>query len=62
MGLFFQMAAAASNKTGTKKDIRYPDLDEQALQFILDSCEASIAKYSKFLQVRTLNSSSLENC
>ncbi|KMT02293.1 hypothetical protein BVRB_9g206110 [Beta vulgaris subsp. vulgaris] len=47
---FDKMAAAASNKTGTKKDIRYPDLDEQALQFILDSCEASIAKYSKFLQ------------
>lgn len=46
------MAAIASNTTKSKKDIRYPELDEQALQFILDSCEASIAKYSKFLQVR----------
>ncbi|XP_057526922.1 ribulose-1,5 bisphosphate carboxylase/oxygenase large subunit N-methyltransferase, chloroplastic [Amaranthus tricolor] len=47
---FDEMAAIASNTTKSKKDIRYPELDEQALQFILDSCEASIAKYSKFLQ------------
>lgn len=47
---FDKMAAIASNKTGSKKDIRYPELDEEALQFILDSCEASISKYSKFLQ------------
>ncbi|RVX08151.1 hypothetical protein CK203_017758 [Vitis vinifera] len=46
----FQIAAVASNKTTSKKDIRYPELEEQALQFILDSCEASISKYSKFLQ------------
>ena len=44
------MAAAASNKT-KKKDLRYPELEEQALQYILDSCESSISKYSKFLQV-----------
>lgn len=47
---FDELAAAASNKTGAKKDIRFPELDEQALQFLLDNCEASIAKYSKFLQ------------
>ncbi|KAA8526632.1 hypothetical protein F0562_008165 [Nyssa sinensis] len=47
---FEEMAAAASNKTSSKKDIRYPEIEEQALQFILDSCESSISKYSKFLQ------------
>lgn len=45
------MAAAASNKASTKKDIRYPEIEEEALQFILDSCESSISKYNKFLQV-----------
>lgn len=44
------MAAAASNEK-KRKDLRYPELEEQALQFILDSCESSISKYSKFLQV-----------
>lgn len=48
---FVQMAAAASNKTTSKKDIRYGEIEEDALQFILDACEASISKYSKFLQV-----------
>uniref|UniRef100_A0A803MVF0 Rubisco LSMT substrate-binding domain-containing protein n=1 Tax=Chenopodium quinoa TaxID=63459 RepID=A0A803MVF0_CHEQI len=47
---FDKMAAVASNKTGAKKNIRYPEIDEQAFQFILDTCEASIAKYTKFLQ------------
>lgn len=46
------MAAAASNKTSTKKDLRYPEIEEEALQFILDSCESSISKYNKFLKVR----------
>ncbi|XP_074365477.1 ribulose-1,5 bisphosphate carboxylase/oxygenase large subunit N-methyltransferase, chloroplastic [Apium graveolens] len=46
---FGEMAAAASNET-KRKDLRYPELEEQALQFILDSCESSISKYSKFLQ------------
>jgi hypothetical protein len=46
------MAAAASNKNTTKKYLRYPEIEEQALQFILDSCEFSISKYNKFLQVR----------
>lgn len=46
------MAAAASNKTTTNKNITYPDIEEQALQYILDSCELSISKYTKFLQVR----------
>lgn len=46
-----QMAAAASNKTTSKKDTRYPEIEEDALQFMLDACEASISKYSKFLQV-----------
>ncbi|GMY09625.1 ribulose-1,5 bisphosphate carboxylase/oxygenase large subunit N-methyltransferase, chloroplastic [Fagus crenata] len=47
---FEEMAAAASNKNTTKKDLRYPEIEEQALQFILDSCESSISKYNKFLQ------------
>lgn len=48
--VFEEMAAAASNKTPSKKDIRYPELEEQALKFLLDSCESSISKYTKFLQ------------
>uniref|UniRef100_A0A7C9CSB8 [Ribulose-bisphosphate carboxylase]-lysine N-methyltransferase n=1 Tax=Opuntia streptacantha TaxID=393608 RepID=A0A7C9CSB8_OPUST len=47
---FDELAAAASSKTGARQDIRFPELDGQALRFILDNCEASIAKYSKFLQ------------
>lgn len=47
---FEEMAAAASNKTTTNKNITYPDIEEQALQYILDSCELSISKYTKFLQ------------
>lgn len=46
------MAAAASNKSNTKKDLQYPEIKEEVLQFILDSCEVSISKYNKFLQVR----------
>lgn len=46
------MAVAASNKTSSKKDLRYPEIEEHALQFILDSCESSISKYNKFLQAR----------
>lgn len=46
------MAAAASNKVDVKKDIRYPEIEEETLQFILDSCESSISKYNKFLQVK----------
>lgn len=46
-----QMAAAASNKTTSRKEIKYPEIEEEALQFVLDSCESSISKYSKFLQV-----------
>ncbi|XP_043710422.1 ribulose-1,5 bisphosphate carboxylase/oxygenase large subunit N-methyltransferase, chloroplastic [Telopea speciosissima] len=49
-GQFEEMASAASNKTTSKKDIRYPEIEEQALQYILDSCELSISKYTKFLQ------------
>lgn len=48
----FQMAKAASNKTSTKKDLKYPEIEEEALQFILDSCETSISKYSRFLKVK----------
>ncbi|KAL7086492.1 hypothetical protein ACP275_13G005800 [Erythranthe tilingii] len=47
---FDEMAAAASNKNTSKRDVRYPELEEDALQFILDTCEVSISKYSKFLQ------------
>ncbi|XP_054798766.1 ribulose-1,5 bisphosphate carboxylase/oxygenase large subunit N-methyltransferase, chloroplastic [Prosopis cineraria] len=49
-GQFEEMAAAASNKTTVKKDLKYPEIEEQALQFVLDSCESSISKYKKFLQ------------
>lgn len=44
------MAGAASNKTNTKKDVRYGEIEEEALQYVLDACEAAISKYSKFLQ------------
>ncbi|XP_030965828.1 ribulose-1,5 bisphosphate carboxylase/oxygenase large subunit N-methyltransferase, chloroplastic isoform X1 [Quercus lobata] len=47
---FEEMAAAASNKNTAKKDLRYPEIEEQALQFILDCCESSISKYNRFLQ------------
>ncbi|EEF30179.1 ribulose-1,5 bisphosphate carboxylase/oxygenase large subunit N-methyltransferase, chloroplastic [Ricinus communis] len=47
---FEELAAAASNKTTIKKDVGFPEIEEQALQFILDSCESSISKYTKFLQ------------
>ncbi|KAL3821618.1 hypothetical protein ACJIZ3_007523 [Penstemon smallii] len=47
---FNEMAAAASSKSTSKKDTRHPEIEEYALQFILDACEASISKYSKFLQ------------
>lgn len=47
---FEEMAAAASSKTTSKKDLRYLELDEQALQFMLDCCESSISKYTKFLE------------
>ncbi|KAI5406591.1 ribulose-1,5 bisphosphate carboxylase/oxygenase large subunit N-methyltransferase, chloroplastic [Lathyrus oleraceus] len=49
-GKFEEMAATASNETTSNKDLRYPEIEEQALQFILDSCESSISKYNKFLQ------------
>lgn len=47
----FQMATAASNKITSKKDFRYPEIEEDAMQFVLDACESSISKYSKFLRV-----------
>lgn len=49
------MAKAASNKSSTNKDLKYPELEEEALQFILDSCETSISKYSRFLKVKLRN-------
>jgi hypothetical protein len=49
--LSLQMAAAASNKTSSKPGLNYPDLEEQALQFILDCCESNIEKYTKYLEV-----------
>lgn len=45
-----EMAAAASDSNKFKTELKYPDLEEQTLQFILDSCESSISKYSKFLE------------
>ncbi|KAJ3694732.1 hypothetical protein LUZ60_000109 [Juncus effusus] len=47
---FEQMAAAASNKNSGKGGINYPEIEEETLQFILDSCESSISKYTKFLE------------
>ncbi|RRT78553.1 hypothetical protein B296_00007711 [Ensete ventricosum] len=45
------MAAASSNRTASKMGIKYPELEEKALQFILDCCESSISKYTKFLEI-----------
>ncbi|RWW30909.1 hypothetical protein BHE74_00004303 [Ensete ventricosum] len=47
------MAAASSNGTASKMGIKYPELEEKALQFILDCCESSISKYTKFLELIT---------
>lgn len=47
---FEEMAAAASNKNTSKTGINYPELEEQVLQFLLDCCESSITKYTKFLE------------
>ncbi|XLT32531.1 hypothetical protein HN873_063823 [Arachis hypogaea] len=38
-----QMAATASNKSTAKKDLRYPEIEEQAL------CKSSISKYNNNL-------------
>ncbi|MBA0610250.1 hypothetical protein Godav_011118, partial [Gossypium davidsonii] len=51
---FEEMAAMASNESIIRKDLRYHEIEEKALQFILDNCESSISKYSKFLKVRTI--------
>ncbi|KAL6911402.1 hypothetical protein ACP4OV_000207 [Aristida adscensionis] len=48
---FEEMAVAASNKSSSKPGFNYPELEEQALQFILDCCESNIAKYTKYLEV-----------
>ncbi|GAA0143965.1 methyltransferase [Lithospermum erythrorhizon] len=47
---FEELAAAASNKSRSKKEMRFPEIEEDAFQYVLDNCEASIAMYSKFLQ------------
>lgn len=47
---FDEMAATAAGKTKSRTRIIYPVLEEQTLQFILDCCELSISKYSKFLE------------
>jgi hypothetical protein len=49
--LCFQMAVAASNKNSSKPGFNYPELEGQALQFILDCCESNIAKYTKYVEV-----------
>lgn len=56
------MAKAASNKTSTNKDLKYPEIEEEALQFILDSCETSISKYSRFLKVMITKTAHLSIC
>uniref|UniRef100_A0A0D9VKG0 SET domain-containing protein n=1 Tax=Leersia perrieri TaxID=77586 RepID=A0A0D9VKG0_9ORYZ len=48
---FEEMAVAASNKSPSKPGLNYPELEEEALQFILDCCESNIAKYTKFLEI-----------
>jgi hypothetical protein len=45
------MAVAASNKSSSMPGFNYPELEKQALQFILDCCESNIAKYTKFVEV-----------
>ncbi|KAJ3699218.1 hypothetical protein LUZ61_002923 [Rhynchospora tenuis] len=47
---FGEMAAAASNKNSSKTRISYPEIEEETLQFILDSCESSISKYTKYIK------------
>ncbi|CAL5019316.1 unnamed protein product [Urochloa decumbens] len=47
---FEEMAVAASNKNSSKPGFNYPELEEEALQFILDCCESNIAKYTKYLE------------
>lgn len=47
---FDEMASTAAGKNMSRRGINYPELEEQTLQFILDCCELSISKYSKFLQ------------
>ncbi|XP_042376287.1 ribulose-1,5 bisphosphate carboxylase/oxygenase large subunit N-methyltransferase, chloroplastic-like isoform X4 [Zingiber officinale] len=57
---FEEMAAAASSRAASETGRKYPELEEQALQYLLDCCESSISKYSKFLQDGdTLNSGQL---
>lgn len=46
--LYDEMAAVASSKSTSK--ITYPELEEETLQFILECCESSISKYTKFLE------------
>ncbi|XP_074556686.1 ribulose-1,5 bisphosphate carboxylase/oxygenase large subunit N-methyltransferase, chloroplastic isoform X2 [Curcuma longa] len=47
---FEEMAAAASSRAASETGRKYPELEEQALQYLLDCCESSISKYTKFLQ------------
>lgn len=47
---FDEMAVAASNEGSSKPPLDYPELDEEALQFILNCCESSIKKYTKYLE------------
>jgi hypothetical protein len=58
---FLQMAVAASNKNSSKPGLNYPELEEQALQFILDCCESNIAKYTKYLEVTSFSWHFLQN-
>ncbi|KAJ6848106.1 ribulose-1,5 bisphosphate carboxylase/oxygenase large subunit N-methyltransferase, chloroplastic [Iris pallida] len=43
-----EMAAVASGKRTST--VTYPELEEETLQFILECCESSISKYTKFLE------------
>ncbi|KAG0469038.1 hypothetical protein HPP92_018366 [Vanilla planifolia] len=45
---FDEIASVAAGKSKSKAGIKFPELEEQALQYILECCESSISKYSKF--------------
>lgn len=48
---FAELAAAASSRS--RSGLSFPELEEQALQFISDCSESSISKYTKFLEGST---------
>lgn len=45
---YYELAATASGKSQSRMD--YPEIEEEALQFISECCELSISKYTEFLE------------